>query len=53
MKLSFALFVATAGIESVVAHGYVASIVANGVTYPGWAPFSDPYASAFMFSCIC
>ncbi|KAH6910809.1 glycoside hydrolase [Coprinopsis sp. MPI-PUGE-AT-0042] len=43
MKFSVALCAAAACVESVIAHGYVASIVANGVTYPGWAPFSDPY----------
>ncbi|PPQ71917.1 hypothetical protein CVT24_008058 [Panaeolus cyanescens] len=38
-----ALVVAAAGVESVLAHGYLASVINAGVTYPGWAPFSDPY----------
>ncbi|KAJ8454291.1 hypothetical protein ONZ45_g8731 [Pleurotus djamor] len=31
--------------SSVYAHGFVHTIVANGQSYPGWSPFSDPYAS--------
>ncbi|KAH8598256.1 glycoside hydrolase [Bisporella sp. PMI_857] len=34
------------GFASLVsAHGYLASILVNGVSYPGWAPFSDPYVT--------
>ncbi|KAF8152575.1 endoglucanase-4 [Crassisporium funariophilum] len=32
-----------AGIQGAFAHGYLASFISNGVTYPGWAPFTDPY----------
>ncbi|KAG8714794.1 hypothetical protein FRC11_007114, partial [Ceratobasidium sp. 423] len=43
MRTSIALsFLATA-IGSVNAHGYLASFISGGVTYPGWAPFTDPY----------
>ncbi|KAF9003030.1 endoglucanase-4 [Cyathus striatus] len=31
------------GIESVAAHGYLASATLDGVTYPGWSPYVDPY----------
>jgi len=34
-----------AAITSVAAHGYVTSVVADGQTESGWAPFADPYMS--------
>ncbi|KAJ8495470.1 hypothetical protein ONZ45_g12856 [Pleurotus djamor] len=45
MRLSSTLAIIAAGVSRVAAHGYVASVTLNGVTYPGWAPFSDPYIS--------
>ncbi|GAB1521298.1 hypothetical protein RhiTH_004390 [Rhizoctonia solani] len=43
MRTSIALSFLAAAIGSVNAHGYLASFISGGVTYPGWAPFSDPY----------
>ena len=43
MQLSLALLTIAGTLSQVTAHGYLASFIANGVTYPGWAPFSDPY----------
>jgi cellulase len=34
-----------AQLQPAAAHGYVQSIIANGVSYPGWAPFSDPFVT--------
>ncbi|KAF9035185.1 hypothetical protein BJ165DRAFT_1533689 [Panaeolus papilionaceus] len=42
MKATFVALVVVATIESALGHGYVASITTGGVTYPGWAPFTDP-----------
>ncbi|TFK34898.1 glycoside hydrolase, partial [Crucibulum laeve] len=43
MRICLTLAVAVATIESVAAHGYLASFISGGVTYPGWSPFVDPY----------
>ncbi|KAF8894075.1 glycosyl hydrolase family 61-domain-containing protein [Infundibulicybe gibba] len=40
--LVFTLFFST---RTVNGHGYVHSVIANGQTYPGWNPFSDPYTT--------
>lgn len=43
MKTLFlALTSIIAGIASVNAHAYLASVTTSASTYPGWAPFSDP-----------
>ena len=43
MQLSLALLTIAGSLSQVNAHGWLASFAANGVTYPGWAPYSDPY----------
>ncbi|KAJ3576065.1 hypothetical protein NP233_g678 [Leucocoprinus birnbaumii] len=42
-RLSLAILSAATAIVSVNAHAYLASLTTSGVTYPGWAPFTDPY----------
>jgi hypothetical protein len=32
-----------ASFASVLAHGYVQNVMADGQAYPGWYPFVDPY----------
>lgn len=34
-------FLTTTSLAS--AHGFLQAIIVDGVSYPGWAPFSDPY----------
>ena len=42
MQFSVALLAAAFAFTFVAGHGYVASVTLDGVTYPGWAQFSDP-----------
>lgn len=49
MHLSLAFVVVAAGVDLAAAHGYLASATMNGVTYPGWAPFSDLYVISISF----
>ncbi|KAF8608541.1 glycoside hydrolase [Ceratobasidium sp. AG-I] len=42
ISLALSLF---AVVGSVQGHGYLATFISGGVSYPGWAPFSDPYVS--------
>ena len=43
MKSAISLAALAALAPLVSAHGYLASINVGGASYPGWAPFSDPY----------
>ncbi|KAG8931528.1 hypothetical protein FRC02_002572 [Tulasnella sp. 418] len=52
MKLSYTLVAALGAIEQVAAHGYLKSFIADGVTYPGWAPYSDVYATVTAGSTV-